>query len=270
MNGIIFYFLVLQFVVFTGLKAPNAAWAKMKFLYELLKPIEILSTRLQAQDLSIPTFFFEWQKAKSKLEIKSCGSPLAKQLLELVSIRENEILSCPAVLAGIFLDPRMKTLLKVEQIETSKKVIRVVYDKKRSLSSADLVESDENHAEDVLTESDDEEMKALEGKLGSTDSQNTIHTTNKDDYLLRELNRYQSIPRISPNSDINKYWVNAFQEFPCIASVAFEIISVPVTEVSVERVFSHLNYIMNKHRTRLDEGLLEDILFLRLNKKFKE
>jgi hypothetical protein len=131
-------------------------------------------TRLQAQDLSIPTFFFEWQKAKAKLEIKSCELPLVKQLFELISIRENEVLSCPAVLAGIFLEPPMKTLLKVEQIETSKKIIRVVYDKKRGLSSADLVDVHWRHS--------------------------------------------------------------------------FHIIS----------VFSHLNYIMNKHRTlsSLDEGLL--------------
>lgn len=242
----------------------------MERLCELLKPIEVLSTRLQAQNLSIPTFFFEWQKAKAKLELKPSESAQAKQLLELISIREKEILSSPAVLAGIFLDPRMKTLLTTEQIEAAKKVIRLVYDKKRTLRSDDSVECDENRAEDVLMESDDEELKALEGKLGNADSQNTGYCTNKVDYLQRELNIYQSISRVSPNSDVSKYWTNAFQEFPSIASVALDVISVPVTEVSVERVFSHLNYIMNKYRTSLDEGLLEDILFLRMNKKFKE
>ena len=55
----------------------------------------------------------------------------------------------------------------------------------------------------------------------------------------------------------------------CWLKIALAIISTPVTEVSVERLFNHLKFIQNKHRFRLSGPLLEDILFLRMNNVFR-
>jgi hypothetical protein len=64
------------------------------------------------------------------------------------------------------------------------------------------------------------------------------------------------------------WWKEKAEMFPILSPIALDIISVPVTEVTVERLFSHLKTIVSKHRSTLKDNLTEDILFLRMNEKF--
>lgn len=66
------------------------------------------------------------------------------------------------------------------------------------------------------------------------------------------------------------YWQNKCDSMPTLSSAALDINCVPMTEVSVERLFSHLNFIFTKRRNRTSGGIIEDVLFLRLNKKYQE
>jgi predicted component of viral defense system (DUF524 family) len=43
-----------------------------------------------------------------------------------------------------------------------------------------------------------------------------------------------------------------------------------MTEVTVERMFSHLNFILDERRSCLKGEILDDILFLRMNSKFMD
>lgn len=58
------------------------------------------------------------------------------------------------------------------------------------------------------------------------------------------------------------------QNFPILKDIALDIISVPVTEVTVERLFSHLDFVVDEHCSTMAGSIVEDIMFLRLNKKF--
>ena len=85
--------------------------------------------------------------------------------------------------------------------------------------------------------------------------------------LEKEFEEFQLLPRERMNVQVKEYWI-AQMQFPMLKSVVFDIISAPMTEVSVERLFSHLNFILNKHRSSLQGEILDDILFTRMNKKF--
>jgi hAT family C-terminal dimerisation region len=86
--------------------------------------------------------------------------------------------------------------------------------------------------------------------------------------LKAEIVSYESLPRAQFDQDIINFWKNR-TEYPILKEIALDILAVPVTEVSVERLFSHLNFILDPHRSSLTGEKIEDILFLRMNAKFK-
>lgn len=66
-----------------------------------------------------------------------------------------------------------------------------------------------------------------------------------------------------PGSSLEVLW-----KFPILAPTALDLISCPMSEVSVERLFSHLAYILSPLRSRLTGDILQDIIFLRVNNRF--
>jgi hypothetical protein len=61
------------------------------------------------------------------------------------------------------------------------------------------------------------------------------------------------------------YWENRKNEKE-LYLLSQVIISVPATQVSVERAFSALNLVMTKQRTRLGKEILNEILLIKLNR----
>jgi hypothetical protein len=59
-------------------------------------------------------------------------------------------------------------------------------------------------------------------------------------------------------------------EFPLLSKIAIVVFSIPLTEVSVERLFSFLNFVLDPQRNRLGGDILNDILFLGMNEKLKD
>lgn len=73
--------------------------------------------------------------------------------------------------------------------------------------------------------------------------------------LETELCTFDSLSRISANIQIMDFWKNQ-KQLPVLKEIALDIISVPVTEVSVERMFSLLKLfliILNSVKMGLDQ-----------------
>jgi hAT family C-terminal dimerisation region len=87
--------------------------------------------------------------------------------------------------------------------------------------------------------------------------------------FIDDLNAYEKL-RWDPKSKQTcvEFWLSKTQELPLLSSIALDVMAVPGTEVSVERLFSHLKIVFTDKRSRMDPTLLESILLLRLNKKF--
>lgn len=112
-----------------------------------------------------------------------------------------------------------------------------------------------------------QDLDNLLNDLATTSSENQMESPRCYD-LENEIRNFDKISRVRLDTKILQFWNNKKIEFPLLSSIALDIISAPVTEVSVEQMFSHLNFIMGKFRTTLKADLLEDIMFLRLNHKF--
>jgi hAT family C-terminal dimerisation region len=66
------------------------------------------------------------------------------------------------------------------------------------------------------------------------------------------------------------YWEQQKYAKPKLFKLSQIILAFPVTQVSVERAFSGLHFVLNPLRTSLEPDVLEDILFVRINHLFEQ
>lgn len=76
--------------------------------------------------------------------------------------------------------------------------------------------------------------------------------------------------RLSHKSDVLKFWKQMETTYPELSELAKTIFSVPSTQVSVERLFSGLKFILSPYRTSISSKNLEDQLLVRTNRLFEK
>lgn len=72
---------------------------------------------------------------------------------------------------------------------------------------------------------------------------------------------------LASKNSILEYWENAKTAHPELYKLAMLVFSVPPTEVTIERDFSHLNHVFNNKRSALNSARLNDIMIINLNKE---
>lgn len=73
--------------------------------------------------------------------------------------------------------------------------------------------------------------------------------------------------RIPLDANIFSYYESIRYNYPQIYELAAVVFGVPATQVSVERAFSSLHFILNERRYNLNPQMLENLLFIKLNSK---
>lgn len=71
--------------------------------------------------------------------------------------------------------------------------------------------------------------------------------------------------RLNADEDILEFWKSKKISDPELYGLSNVILSVPATQVSVERAFSGVGLILTARRTQLSEKTLSDILMVKLN-----
>lgn len=74
--------------------------------------------------------------------------------------------------------------------------------------------------------------------------------------------------RINHKTNILQFWKSMQPFHPELYRLAFVVFSVPATQVSVERLFSGLKFILSPYRSNIGSKNLEDQLLIRTNKLF--
>lgn len=111
-------------------------------------------------------------------------------------------------------------------------------------------------------------LKALEG--GAEKEQ--VKTAVNIDLLLLEFKAEISSQtvRMSSKANILDYWEEQKFLKPVLYSLAIIVHAVPMTQVSVERLFSSLKFVYSDLRPNLASDLLEETLLIRNNGLFKK
>lgn len=116
------------------------------------------------------------------------------------------------------------------------------------------------------------EMVKLESRLKVNITANTMKSVSKSSQIISSSN--QSLPSTSkgPSTntasqvfDIIEYWKKRKFNNPKMYPLARVILSAPSTQVTVERLFSQLKFVLTDSRMRLSDVSIRDLMFLKMN-----
>ncbi|XP_065318845.1 uncharacterized protein LOC135926842 [Gordionus sp. m RMFG-2023] len=214
-------------------------------------------------DLTLTDFYAAWLRCC--IELEKNPNHFAQLLYSCLKNREERFIKNEILLAAIYLGPRYKVLLSDDDKICAKKHLVNLWRRIKSLTTPIL--SDDISSDEVIEQEDDLEkliqLKERQEKIlkrGPTIAEKSIGTiiTGFSDYI-----------RLDKKENILHFWESAKLEHPELYILSKILFAVPATQVSVERSFSHLKFILSPHRSRMSEQLLEDIMLIRLNKIFK-
>ena len=86
--------------------------------------------------------------------------------------------------------------------------------------------------------------------------------------LSAEIAEYNRLDNIVADRCLLEFWSLNSIKFPKLKIVSENILSIPSTEVSVERTFSVMKFILNDQRMSIKDNLLEELLMVIINKDF--
>lgn len=164
-------------------------------------------------------------------------------------------MSSPQMLAALFLDPRYLIVLKSD--ERSKAMFHLCK-LWNQLLRVQCECSTGNTKEADITDNDevDEYLESFEpSAMSSTESD-----------IPAIWNRFDGVARLDSKANICNYWEENRLLRPQLYELATIIFAVPSSQTSVDRGFSHLSFIYNRYRTAVHDNMLNDIMFVRLNR----
>lgn len=85
--------------------------------------------------------------------------------------------------------------------------------------------------------------------------------------MIYRLHQLQLQDEPADGVDVLEHWRGLQSSDPEMAELANVVLSIPASQVSVERAFSSLPLILTKKRTRLGDQNLERLLFVKLNER---
>ncbi|XP_065316108.1 uncharacterized protein LOC135924909 [Gordionus sp. m RMFG-2023] len=238
-------------------------WKEIITIVEILKPLKIATKQFQSKQLTLTDFYAAWLRCC--IELEKNPNHFAQLLYSCLKNREERFIKNEILLAAIYLDPRYKVLLSDDDKICAKKHLVNLWRRIKSLTTPIL--SDDISSDEVIEQEDDLEkliqLKERQEKIlkrGPTIAEKSIGTI---------ITGFSDYKRLDKKENILHFWESAKLEHPELYILSKILFAVPATQVSVERSFSHLKFILSPHRSRMSEQLLEDIMLIRLNKILK-
>lgn len=268
---------VTKFQNFVTLR--NAEWSKISEICTALRPSKICTKKLQTEQLTLSEFFGVW--FETKVATEAVQTPFATLILEQMIHREQKLINNDILLSAVYMDPRYKVLLDKTQVERAKTYLKRLWVKIISLNRDDnsINESSENvHGSSNSSETNstydefENILKLKERQHNLTNSYSSL-SRESDVYLLHrvenELERYNvEQKRLNRKINVLQFWEERKHNQHELYKLAITVLAVPATQVSVERLFSGLKFILSSLRTNIDERTLENQLLVRVNRIF--
>ncbi|XP_076057964.1 uncharacterized protein LOC143035181 isoform X2 [Oratosquilla oratoria] len=242
-------------------------WEQVKELEGLLRHLYSVAENLQATDLTPGLFYKEWKNLFSYL---SCtGSIIADGIMKSMLCRESTVLDNDILLAAVYVDPMYRVTLKEdEQVRAKAALFEVAIqlkglhiDEASTKAQAPVISSSNSDDRELMIDKDSENQEwSKRHKLDTEGEKALVLTKFKLDFsnALREVEKIQCDPKLTVKDAITQY--------PEIVQDAAQIVTgLPLTQVSVERLFSAIQRIRSDVKAAVKGDLSEAILFLRTN-----
>lgn len=206
---------------------------------------------MQREQYTPSDFFGDWTELKLQLQ-KNPRIKIAQDILDSTLRREKGLIDSPVVLTSVFTDPRFRILLNDE-------------DNIKSLKHLDMLRRRMNISRAS-------EMVSLHNTHNFSELSLLIEEKRMEQHMdLCNIEFFQIIsnaPHLS-NMSINpiEYWAYLEDKYLNLYRIICTVNAAAPTQVSVDRGFSSLSYILSSRRTSLSGRRLNSILLLRLNKE---
>lgn len=81
------------------------------------------------------------------------------------------------------------------------------------------------------------------------------------------LHSFQAVPRLSCKMSILRFWEDNKYMYPLLYDIARIVHAVPGTQLSMERIFDQLRFVLRDNLSKLKTKNMENVLFVRANFK---
>lgn len=266
----------------TKLKKVNlnhSDWEKVETISKTLLPAKLCTKKLQYEQLTLTDFYGAW--ITCKLQTEALSSLISKKLLQHIVDREKYIMANKVLLAAIFLDPRYKITLNEDKCNTAIEHLIKVWihlknvELKNSIQETTPNIEDRQESSNSSTDSTDELENFLKNKDKKNDSvsidfdvsnSQTSTIATRIETLLKSYHIDQK--RLNNKVNILQFWKTMEASNPELSQLAKVVFSAPATQVSVERLFSGLKFILSPYRSNISSKNLENQLLVRTNRLF--
>ena len=260
-------FLIYLALTNEALLLSDSDWSSIEEMAAALKPMHQLTKVLQYKSLTAGQLLGEW--VKTRLVLSSSTGSTRNQLLRAMLARESAIMENPAFLAAVFFDLRYQKLLTEDQKSIAQRHVLSVWKKLQRMTS------DESH-EEVLpvvevssssvsssSSNDVEEEQRAENLLETLLKANDSIIRNENESIFDVISDFGKKNRLQKDVNILLWWSQNGP--PELQDVALTILALPVTQVSVDRTFSGLKYILDDLRMKLKNDIIDAVMILRCN-----
>ena len=242
-------------------------WGEIEDLVRSLTPARIATKRLQEEQLVIGDFYRTWTQCK--LETAKIHTSFASRLVQTMATREKILFNNDVFLAAIFLDVRFNIILTKEQIVKATNHLVHTWQYKQKLQKEHQMLST-TCVPNTSTSTCENEYETDDLEQILRDLDNTKRSGNTCTYtldIMSVLRKLLDYPRLDFKEDILQFWYKNKNKLSELYSLAQITLAVPPTQVSVERLFSSLKYVLSYLRYNLSHDILDDILVVRANAK---
>lgn len=233
----------------------DANWRKLEELATTLKMPYDVTVRLQSAAITPGSFLKEWTALKSILNKQE--STLAQSIENSMDRREEKLFDNNIFLAAVLVDSRYRILLKDDQVERGKQGLREVIYRLRSRSHCGGSQ-DTPMLDTSPSSTDEDEFEKELDKMERSRRLSVVASlqTDVDDDIttMLAMGRVKTSPFVAAEAYPNG-----------LKPAAMTLTAMPVSQVSVERLFSGLKFLLSDQRASMKADLVEALLFLRTN-----
>lgn len=238
---------------------PQITTIQMEKLTELRDALS--PAKFKSSELTLADFYTEWLKCK--VETRKIQNSLAKTIVTKMEEREKKLFDNIILTASIFLDPRIQSLLSPTEKIKAKTHLVSVFERIELIKETTIVENVN------ISLSQDNDSDDLDNYISQLSRSNINYTFRVTPNITAIVEGFENTPRLPHKTSILEYWEKKKEESPELFALAKVVFGVPATQVSVERSFSSLKFILSDMRGNLSKEMLENILMIKLNKNFE-
>lgn len=224
---------------------------------------------LQFEQLTIGDFHYKWTKCI--LETEKILVPLAQYICQAMKTRQKNLMQSPHFVSALYLDPRFQVVLSDEETSKAVSYLQSTWSQIMQLKSRIQFPQGEqalNHNQSMETADDDAEDD-IEKLLLATEQNKRTQVSDgrrsRPSNIIMRLEEFNNHPRINSKENVLQFWETKKKTDPLLYELATTVLSIPCTQVSVERLFSSLKFVLSDLRYNLKDSIVEDILVIRNN-----